>query len=216
MGRGAAKRMSERLGLEINTKAHVLRDAMSEQSRTKSGWATYYDLTATQLGDVGIPDSFVPSDIRSRHFQVNGRPAVLKRVNGGFELMLTWDERGPSFHDSGHPALAELARMIHCGISYWSSTDELGPDHLPTKEVPTRKLVDCDAAVDYRLGYERKFQFGPDVQTRIQILQGELYYLIRNAEIMPMRAPEMSRTKEPPGNVVPIGRMPAQTRRDGK
>src|SRR5690349_3764839 len=120
----APKKASEQFGLQLDVKAPAFRDLMTEQSHVPDGWATYYVGTSAQFAALGIPPRLMPVGEKRRNLQINGHRATLQRKADMIELSLYWGIPGPAHYDAGHPALAELARMIHCSISYWMDSGE--------------------------------------------------------------------------------------------
>jgi hypothetical protein len=88
-----------------------------------------------------------------------------------------------TYYSAAHPALTELARMIHCNISYWINDVDWNSD-----EIQTQKLLECDRAVDYRLPAHKRFRFASGFRSELLAIQGHLYNVINSAEIMPLRA----------------------------
>ena len=180
-------RASERQhpGIKLDAKAPALRDLMTEQSRVRRGdigWATFYSGSAADLVKAGLPPAVLPTDGKRHKLRINARDAFIQKNGGRFELTLTWDGRGPWYYSATHPALSELARMILISVCYWQNTCELDR----TDEVPTKKLLSCERAVDYRLPGSRRFRFGPGTQDRISSLAQQIYHELHNSEIFPL------------------------------
>lgn len=180
-------RVSERQGIalevsRLEAQGRALGNLMTEACRTPDGWATYYCGTRVELCSAGVPEYLFAAHKRPVKFRANGHPASLQRRGSNqFELTLHWDHNGPWYHSAEHPALAELARMIHIAISYWMGD-------LTDPEVETRKLLACDDATDYRLPAGKCFRFTDEFKMRINSLQSQIYHAIKTAEILPMQA----------------------------
>lgn len=162
---------------------------MTEQSRVGRGdvgWATFYLGTGPELVAAGIPAYVLPRDNKRHKLRINARETIIQKKGDRFELMLTWDYNGPWYYSATHPALSELARMILIAVSYWTETGERDKHYLPTDEVPTKKLLEYQSAVDYRLPAHKRFRFGLGVQGRINALVDQIRSELFHAEIMPL------------------------------
>lgn len=183
-------RASERNGITIDAKSNSLRDLMTEQSKNAWGYSTFYICTAPQLVEAGLPAKMLPVGDRKKKFIANGRDASIRRVGDLFELELTWDSRGPQYHDAHHPALGELARMFHIDSHYWlkheDHLDYMFSDDERKNEVPVNKLINDRRATDYRLPPSKRFKFSKDLSNEFFSYLSHIYHEIRGAEIMPL------------------------------
>jgi hypothetical protein len=195
-------RASEKAGIRLDVKAAALRDLMTEQSRQLWGWSTFYSGTRAELVRAGIPDHLFTRGKRRLMFRANDQDAYIQFKRGGYELELQWDPNGPWYKSAAHPALSELARMVLCGISWWMEGDESADGWKRNDEVAVQKLIDCEAAVDYRLPPSKRFKFAPGYKDQISNLSMKLHHLIQNAEIMPIEMPEASKAVPSDGKVI--------------
>jgi len=160
---------------------------MTEQCRCKGGWATYYSGDRKELIAMGFPENMFPQSTRRKHLRINGRDAYIQRKDAAYELTLYWDHNGPWYFSAEHPALSELARMTIIDFNYWIEPFGMGGrDKEEPNEVPTHKLIACEAAVDYRLPANKRFKFSNGLKQQISNLADQIYYAIRTAEIMPI------------------------------
>lgn len=182
-GRSAPRSAAERGGFKMDVKAAALRDLMTEQSKQDGRWATFYTGTGVELAKAGFPEHRLPRDKKQMKLRINGNDAYIQRIDGAFELTLTWDYRGPWYLSAEHPALSEIARMLLIDMSNWT-----GRWNSETREVevPIDRLVSDGRAVDYRLPASKRFKFGPDFHAEMFNLTGQLYNAIKQAEIMPL------------------------------
>lgn len=178
----APMRVSEREGikLEVSTlsaRGRELRDLMTEQSRRDGGWATYYTGTQAQFVKAGIPEYLFAAHGKTVRFRANSQDAFLQRKGSFYDLTLHWDNSGPWYFSAEHPALHELARMVHIDVGWWIGRDD---------EVPVQNLLDDERAVDYRLPRTKRFRYAKGERRRLSNLLGELYHAIKNTEILPL------------------------------
>ena len=195
-------RASERGGFSLNVKAAALRDLMTEQSRTPGGYATYYSGTQTELINAGIPEYLFPkNDNRARIHITNHagyhQDGCIQRKGQIYELTLRWDGNGPWYFSAEHPALSEIARMIHINAHSWIETDD-----FQSNEVPTQKLLECNAATDYRLPAHKRFKFGPGFRRAMFSYIDQIHHAIKCAEIMPIEQLKAQYDEPKNGNVV--------------
>jgi hypothetical protein len=198
--RKAPVRASELQGFPLDVKATALRELMTETNKTPSGYTTFYVGTQAELVKAGIPEYAFPSHDRQIGIRANGQQGYLQRKGRVFELVLLWDHRGPWYHSAAHPALSELARMIHCNISYWINDDV----DWKSDEIQTQKLLECERAVDYRLPAHKRFRFASGFRSELLAIQSHLYNLINSAEIMPLR-PAVVQYEEPQDELKDLG-----------
>ena len=194
------KRASEREGFKLDVRAKELRDLMTEQSRQPWGWSTFYSGTSTELARAGIPEHLFTRGKKRVMFRANSQDGYIQVKGQQYELELQWDNNGPWYASAVHPALGELARMVLLDIGWWMDgrIEGLGE----SDEIPVQKLIDCTAAVDYRLPPTKRFKFGPGCRDRIRTLTMRLHHYIQNAEILAIEAPAVQTSAPSDGKVI--------------
>lgn len=187
----APQRASEREGIKLEVsrlteRGRALGNLMMEQSRTEGCWETFYLGSQAEFVGAGVPEYLFALHDRPVKFRANSQDACIQRKGRTYELTLHWDHLGPAYLSAEHPALSELARMIHCDVHYWlTSARDYGLDD--TLEVPVEKLLADGRATDYRLPENKRFRFAKGFRSQIFSLASALYHAVKNAEIMPMQ-----------------------------
>mgnify|MGYP003393966641 CR=1 FL=1 len=189
-------RASERVALAIDCSKSALRNLMTEQCRTPSGFATFYEDTRAQFVDAGFTERSLPSP--------KGRRTKFRLAPGGscyqseadawltpdgdhIELEIHWIHSGPG--GCAHPALTEIARMALIGFSYWTHSAE-----WQSNEVPTEKLLKHET--DYHLDAGQRFEYTPAFARELTTFGLSFKGAITRGEIMAIR-PKPNVEKEP-------------------
>jgi hypothetical protein len=181
-----ALRASEREGIKLDVASAVLRDLMTETSRTEFGYATYYVGTRQQLTRAGIPDDKLPSGRKEVRFRADGRDAIARAKGALFELEIHWDEYGPGHYSAEHPALSEIARMISITISRFLRKNPVDGER---DEINTEELIRWGAE-DYRLPPDRRFKLSKNFALDLFAgPQSALWAAIKGAEIFAINPP---------------------------
>lgn len=198
------QRASQVQPISIDASAATLRNLMTEQCKIPTGFATFYEGTASQFGAAGFPVEAIPSDDVDRPLQIDpGGHAYESQVEAWFrrkgavvELEIHWGMDGPG--GCGHPALTEIARMTLVDLSFW--TESYGLNSIG--EVPTDRLLACGRATDYSLSPDKRFRFTPDFYRALQNMKSMAYTMIRRGEVIPIEPAAQQEESPAGGNVV--------------
>lgn len=210
-------RASEWEGLQLDVGTEALRDLMTEQSRRAWGWSCFYVGTRAELTHAGIPVDLFPVRNKRTAIRVNGQSAYLQQHPGNtFELELQFTQGLPRQSGATHPALAELARMVLCEVSWWLDSGERVDGYRETDEIAVRKLIECKAAVDYRLPSTKRFKFAPGEKERILDLAQAIYLAIQTAEVVPIEPAILATVAPADGKIIDMKQACAERHRSGK
>jgi hypothetical protein len=192
-------------GMKLDMSAAALRDLMTEQCKTPTGWATYYTGTRAEMLAAGIPENLLGSQSAPVEFRANGQECAIGCEGTNYELTIHWHDKSPWYHSAGHPALAEIGRMCRINNRSWL-TDPIGLREDDKAEVNVERLCDDPMACDYRLPRYKRFALNPEIRQKLFVIENELAYLWNSAEIFAIDTTPTRAGSSADCNVIPLVR----------